>query len=56
MRKIHLPTTQGKWLLELVHKGDFITLEYKICNSGENKIQAIMYVDWFSIESENIHQ
>ena len=32
---IHLPTTQGKILLELgykAYKGDFITLEYKIFN------------------------
>ena len=40
--EIHLPTTQGKILLELVHKaykGDFITLEHKICNSGERKFK-----------------
>ena len=36
--EIHLPTTQGKILLELVHKGDSITLEHKICNLGEKKI------------------
>ena len=52
----YLPTTQGKILLELVYKGDFITLEHKICNLGEKKIKAIMYIDWFNIESENIHQ
>ena len=38
--EIHLPTTQGKILLELgykAYKGDFITLEYKIFNLGEKK-------------------
>ena len=57
--EIHLPTTQGKILLELgykTYKGDFITLEYKICNLGEKKIKAISYIDWFNIESGNIHQ
>ena len=56
---IHLPTTQGKILLELGYKafkGDFITLEYKIFNLGEKKIKAIRYIDWFNIEAENIHQ
>ena len=54
--EIHLPTTQGEILLELVYKGDFITLEHKICNLREKKIKAIMYVDWFNTEPENIHQ
>lgn len=56
---IHLPTTQGKILLELgykAYKGDFITLEYKIFNLSEKKIKAIRYIDWFTIEPENIHQ
>ena len=56
---IHLPTAQGKILLELGYKafkGDFITLEYKIFNLGEKKIKAIRYIDWFNIEAENIHQ
>ena len=56
---IHLPTTQGKILLELgykAYKGDFITLEYKILNLGEKKIKEIRYIDWFEIEQENIHQ
>lgn len=55
----HLPTTQGKILLELVYKaykGNFITLDHKICNLGEKKIKAIIYIDWFNAESENIHQ
>ena len=57
--EIHLPTTQGKILLELgykAYKGDFITLEYKIFNLGEKKIKEIRYIDWFEIEPENIHQ
>ena len=57
--EIHLPTTQGKILLELgykAYKGDFITLEYKICNLGKKKIKAIRYIDWFHTESDNIHQ
>ena len=57
--EIHLPTTQGRILLELgykAYKGDFITLEYKIFNLGEKKIKEIRYIDWFEIESENIHQ
>ena len=57
--KIHLPTTQGKILLELgykAYKGDFRTLEYKVFNLGEKKIKAISYIDWFNIESDNIHQ
>jgi hypothetical protein len=56
---IHLPTTQGKILLELgykAYKGDFITLEYRIFNLGEKKIRAIRYIDWFNIEPDNIHQ
>ena len=55
----HLPTTQGKILLELMHKaykGNFITLDHEICNLGEKKIKALMYIDWFNIESENIHR
>ena len=57
--EIHLPTTQGRILLELgykAYKGDFITLEYKIFNLGEKKIKEIRYIDWFEIEPENIHQ
>ena len=57
--EIHLPTTQGKILVELgykAYKGDFITLEYKICNLGKKKIKAIRYIDWFHTESDNIHQ
>ena len=57
--EIHLPTTQGKILLELgykAYKGDFITLEYKIFNLGEKKIKEIRYIDWFKKEPENIHQ
>ena len=57
--EIHLPTTQGKILLELgykAYKGDFITLEYKIFNLGEKTIKEIRYIDWFEIEPENIHQ
>ena len=57
--EIHLPTTQGKILLELgykAYKGDFITLEYKIFNLREKKIKEIRYIDWFEIEPENIHQ
>ena len=57
--EIHLPTTQGKILLELgykAYKGDFITLEYKICNLEEKKIKAIRYIGWFNIEADNIHQ
>ena len=57
--EIHLPTTQGKILLELgykAYKGDFITLEYKIINLGEKNIKEIRYIDWFEIEPENIHQ
>ena len=57
--EIHLPTTQGKILLELgykAYKGDFITLEYKILNLGEKKIKEIRYIDLFKKEPENIHQ
>ena len=57
--EIHLPTTQGKILLELgykTYKGDFITLEYKIVNLGEKKLKEIRYIDWFDIETDNIHQ
>ena len=56
---IHLPTTQGKILLELgykAYKGDFITLEYKILNLGEKKTKVMRYIDWFNIEADNIHQ
>ncbi len=56
---IHLPTTQGKILLELgykAYKSDFITLEYKIFNLDKKKIKAIRYIDWFNIESDTIHQ
>ena len=55
----HLLTTQGKILLELMYKaykGNFITLDHKICNLWEKKIKAKMYIDWFNTESENIHQ
>ena len=56
--EIHLPTTQGKILLELgykAYKGDFITLEYKNFNLGEKKIKEIRYIEWFKTEPENIH-
>ena len=55
----HLPTTQGKMPLQLLHKaykGNFITLDYKTCNLGEKKIKAIIYINWFNTRSENIHQ
>lgn len=57
--EIHLPTTNGRILLELgykAHMGDFITLDYKIYDLGEKKIKPIHYIDWFEIESDNIHQ
>jgi len=57
--EIHLPTTNGRILLELGYKaymGDFITLDYKIYDLGEKKIKPIHYIDWFEIESDNIHQ
>lgn len=57
--EINLSTDGGKILVELGYKtdeGQFITLEYKIYDSGIKKAEPPKYVDWFEVESECIHQ
>ena len=57
--EIHLPTDNGRVLLELGYKangGDFITLEYIVYDLEVKKSEPPKYVDWFQKESFNIHQ
>ena len=57
--EIGLPVDNGRVLQELGHKtegGDFITLEYILCDLGERKLEVPKYADWFQRESSDIHQ
>ena len=57
--KIDTPFTSGQVLLELGYRtvgGDFITLEYSFVDLGPKKIVQPELANWFSKESENIHQ
>jgi len=57
--QIDAPSSSGQMLLELGYKtlgGDFITLEYSFMNFGPKKYVNPELTNWFSKESENIHQ
>ena len=57
--QIDTPFTSGQVLLELGYRtvgGDFITLEYSFVDLGPKKIVQPELANWFSKESENIHQ
>ena len=57
--KIDTPFTSGQILLELGYRtvgGDFITLEYSFIDLGPKKYLKPELTDWFSKESDNIHQ
>ena len=57
--QIDRPFTSGQVLLELGYRtvgGDFITLEYSFVDLGPKKIVQPELANWFSKESENIHQ
>ena len=57
--KIDTPFTSGQILLELGYRtvgGDFITLEYSFIDLGPKKYVKPELTDWFSKESDNIHQ
>ena len=57
--RIEPPSASGQMLLELGYRtvaGDFITLEYSFIDLGPKKIEQPELVNWFSNESNNIHQ
>ena len=57
--QVELPSASGQMLLELGYRtvgGDFITLEYSFVDLGVKKIEQPELVNWFSNESDNIHQ
>ena len=57
--QIEAPSATGQMLLELGYRtvgGDFITLEYSFVDLGSKKIVQPELANWFSKESENIHQ
>ena len=57
--QIEAPSLSGQLLLELGYRtigGDFITLEYSFIDLGPKKIVQTELTNWFSNESDNIHQ
>ena len=57
--QIDIPFTSGQVLLELGYRtvgGDFITLEYSFIDLGPKKYVKPELTDWFTKESDNIHQ
>ena len=57
--QIELPSASGQMLLELGYRtvgGDFITLEYSFIDLGIKIIEQPELANWFSNESDNIHQ
>ena len=57
--QINTPSASGQMLLELGYRtvgGDFITLEYSFIDLGPKKIVQPELANWFSKESDNIHQ
>ena len=57
--QIEPPSASGQMLLELGYRtvgGDFITLEYSFIDLGPKKIERPELANWFSNESDNIHQ
>ena len=57
--QIEAPSASGQMLLELGYRtvgGDFITLEYSFLDLGPKKIDQPELTNWFSNESDNIHQ
>ncbi len=57
--QIYIPDPNGQILLELGYKtpeGDFITLEYKFIDFGLKENMTPEPANWFTNESENIHQ
>ena len=57
--QVELPSASGQMLLELGYRtvgGDFITLEYSFVDLGVKKIEQPELANWFSNESDSIHQ
>ena len=57
--QIEAPSASGQMLLELGYRTvgcDFITLEYSFIDLGPKKIVQPELTNWFSNESDNIHQ
>ena len=57
--QVDLPSASGQMLLELGYRtvgGDFITLEYSFIDLGPKKIEQPELANWFSNESDDIHQ
>ena len=56
---IEAPSASGQMLFELGYRtvgGDFITLEYSFIDLGSKKILQPELTNWFTNESDNIHQ
>ena len=55
---INLPFKNGKILIDLGYKSglDFMTLEYYVLDLGPKTFPTTHDVDWFTKESENIHE
>lgn len=57
--QIEPPSASGQMLLELGYRtvgGDFITLDYSFIDLGPKRIEQPELANWFSNESNNIHQ
>ena len=57
--QIDAPSASGQMLIELGYKtvgGDFITLEYSFMDFGPKQYVQPEVANWFTNESENIHQ
>ena len=57
--QIELPSASGQMLLELGYRtvgGDFNTLESSFIDLGPKRLMQPELANWFSKESENIHQ
>ena len=55
---INLPLKRGKILVDLGYKSgiDFMTLEYQVLDLGPKTNPTTHDVNWFTKESENIHE
>ena len=57
--QIEAPSASGQMLVELGYRtvgGDFITLEYSFIDLGPKRVVQPELTNWFTNESDNIHQ
>ena len=57
--QIQPPSASGQMLLELGYRtvgGDFITIDFSFIDLGPKKVVQPHLTNWFSNESDNIHQ